>query len=170
MADKIFPKNITELLADIEREWTALMQVVNRLTPDQMTAPDSGGWSPKDNLAHLSAWMHFLMEYDLGHRPAHIVTGIDAETFNSLDEDRQNDLIFKHNRGRSTDDVLSELKNNYNETIKMLETMDFQNLMEPLQSDAVQQHLVMESVIGNTSEHFSEHRIIIERALNPRKP
>jgi len=170
MADKIFPKNIAELLADIEREWTALMQAVDRLTPDQMTTPDPGGWSPKDNLAHLSAWMNFMLKSYLGEMPLYLAMGIEEQKLKELDEDGENAVIFERNRKRSTDDVLNELRNTYRETIKTLKATDFQNLMKPLQSDAARQHLVMESVIGNTSEHFSEHRIIIERALNKRKP
>ncbi len=41
MADKL-PKNTSELLSEIEREWLELLKVVNKLTPKQMITPDSG--------------------------------------------------------------------------------------------------------------------------------
>ena len=61
MADKL-PESTADLLALIEAEWPALMKVVDKLSPTQMITPDSGGWSPKDNLAHLSAWMNYMRD------------------------------------------------------------------------------------------------------------
>ncbi len=37
--------------------------------------------------------------------------------------------------GVPADEVLDELKNTHDETVKKLKTMDFQNLMKPLKSD-----------------------------------
>jgi hypothetical protein len=59
------PQSTPELLSEIEREWKELWRVVGRLTTEQMVAPDAGGWSPKDNLAHLTEWMNVLMGYHL---------------------------------------------------------------------------------------------------------
>ena len=170
MADRIFPENLDELLTDIEREWNALMQVVNRLTPDQMTAPDSGGWSPKDNLAHLSTWMNYMCRADLGGEPSHIVIGIDEQKLKELDEDGENAVIFERNRKRTTDDVLNELRVTYSATIKTLKVTNFQNLMQPIKRNTPQPPLMIRLVLGNTSEHFAEHREYIERALNARNP
>ena len=169
MADRVVPQSLDELLAVIEREWNALMQVVNRLTPDQMTTPDPGGWSPKDNLAHLSAWMNFMLKSYLGEMPLYLAMGIEEQKLKELDEDGENAVIFERNRKRSTDDVLNELRNTYGETIKTLKATDFQNLMKPFKGDNPQQQPVIEGVLGNTSEHFAEHRSIIERVLNTRK-
>ena len=168
MADRILPKSLDELLTDIEREWQALMQVVDRLTPKQMTTPDTGGWSPKDNLAHLSAWMDFTLKSYLGGMPAHLALGIEEQKLKGMSEDEENAILFERNRGRSTDEVLDELKSTYLETVKTLNRMGFSSLMKPLKDDNPQQRPVIEWVIGNTSEHFAEHRIIIERVLNTR--
>jgi hypothetical protein len=65
MTEATLPKNTAELLDDIDREWTALMRVVDQLTPEQMIMPDAGGWSPKDNLAHLTEWMKILLGYHM---------------------------------------------------------------------------------------------------------
>jgi hypothetical protein len=164
MADRILPKNLDELLTMIEREWDALMQTVNRLTPDQMMTPDSGGWSPKDNLAHLSTWMNFMLKSQLGDMPAYLVLGIDEQKLKELDEDGENAIIFERNRKRATDDVLNELKGTYGETIQTLKAIDFQNLMKPVRRNTPQPPLVIALVLGNTSEHFAEHRINIEQA------
>ena len=59
-----YPKNTEELLQDIEAEWSALRKVVEKLSPEQMIRPDAGGWSPKDNLAHLAHWERFMLLLD----------------------------------------------------------------------------------------------------------
>ncbi|HEY9153067.1 MAG TPA: ClbS/DfsB family four-helix bundle protein, partial [Anaerolineales bacterium] len=163
-----YPKDKEEMMLAIDREWTALMRLVESLTAEEMTTPDSGGWSPKDNLAHLSVWMDFMVKHYLGHQPEHIVLNIDAKTFNGLDEDGQNAVIFERNRARSTDDVLTEFKSTYKEIVKTLNTVSFPNLMKPFNDDPSQPS-VLESVLGDTSEHFAEHRGYIERAVKANK-
>ena len=49
------PGSKAELMSAIKREWNALMDVVAKLeAANKIMIPDEGGWSPKDNLAHLS--------------------------------------------------------------------------------------------------------------------
>jgi hypothetical protein len=168
MSDHRYPKDKEEMMLAIDREWTALMQLVESLTSEEMTTPDSGGWSPKDNLAHLSVWMDFMLKHYLGRQPDYIVLNIDAKTFSGLDEDGENAIIFERNRARSTDDILSEIKSTYKETAKTLNSISFSNLMKPLNEDPSQPSM-LESVLGNTSEHFSEHRIYIERIVKGHK-
>ena len=50
------PDNKTELLDRIDREWNALEDVLSLLGHEQIEVPDAGGWSAKDNLAHLAEW------------------------------------------------------------------------------------------------------------------
>ena len=164
MADN-FPRNTSELLSEIDREWLELMKVVKKLTPAQMTTPDSGGWSPKDNLAHLAAWMHFMHESSLNKRPGHEVLEIDAATYAGLDEDGENAMIFERNRSRTTADVLSDLERSYAQVVETLKKMPFADLMKPLSEKNPAKRPVFASVLGNTSEHFLEHRKIIERNL-----
>jgi Protein of unknown function (DUF1706) len=168
MTDRILPKSLDELLTDIEREWQALMRIVNQLTPKQMTIPDPGGWSPKDNLAHLSAWMNFMLKSYLGGMPAYLALGIEEQKLKGMSEDEENAIIFERNRARPTDEVISELKSTYQKTVKTLNRMGFSNLMKPFKGDNPQHRPVIEGVLGNTSEHFAEHRVIIERILNTR--
>ena len=63
MTDNSLPTSKAELMSEIEREWSALMDVIEQLSPEQMLTPDEGGWSPKDNLAHLTTWMNILLGY-----------------------------------------------------------------------------------------------------------
>ncbi len=168
MSERWYPKDKEDLILAIDREWTALMRLIESLTPEEMTTPNSGGWSPKDNLAHLSVWMDFMLKHYLGHQPDYIVLNIDAKTFSGLDEDEENAIIFKRNRARPIDDIFSELKSTYQETVRTLNNISFSDLMKPFNHDPSQPS-VLESVLGNTSEHFAEHRIYIERMVKANK-
>ena len=169
MATRTLPANLDGLLGEIEVEWRALQEVVRRLSPTQMTAPDAGGWSPKDNLAHLSAWMNFLLKSYMEGRPAHVVLGIDEQKFKSLDEDGENAILFERSRARPVDEVLRELDSTYQATLQKLKQTDFSELMKPLREGDPQARLLIDAVLGNTSEHFREHRLTIARALKGRK-
>jgi hypothetical protein len=170
MTENTHPQSKEELMQDIEREWNLLLGVIARLSPEQMTAPDPGGWSPKDNLAHLSAWMNFMRRADLGNEAPHSAMGIEEQKFKELDEDGINAVIFERNRNRSTEDVVNEIKKTYNETIQTLNRMSYADLMKPLKPDDPLKRPILGWVTGNTSEHFAEHRSYIERAFNRKKP
>jgi hypothetical protein len=166
MADEILPKSKAELISLIEREWSALMDVVAQLPPEKMLTPDEGGWSPKDNLAHLTEWMNILVDYYLNHRPAHEVIGVDPEVTADWDLEVMNDVIFKRDRGQPVEQVLSELKSTYAKVLARLETMTFEDLMKSRDENDPDKGLIINSVIGNTNEHFAEHRETIEKVLS----
>ena len=165
MADKL-PQNTPELLSEIDREWLELQKVIKKLTEEQMTAPDPGGWSPKDNLAHLAAWMHFMHEAHLNKKPAHEVMGMDAATLAGFDEDGENAILFERSRKRTTAEVLAWLDSTYAKVVETLKKTPFADLMKPIRDNDPEKRPVILSVLGNTSEHFAEHRRTIERKLN----
>jgi hypothetical protein len=159
------PGNKSELMSAITREWELLMEVVSRLDETQMTSPDEGGWSPKDNLAHLAEWMNVLTGYHLDRRPAHEVLGVSEEVTKGWDMEVINPVLFERNRDRSTEDVLAWLKQVYAETVRKLESMSFDELLAPRHADDPQKRPLLLWVLGDTTEHFAEHRATIERML-----
>jgi hypothetical protein len=158
-------KDKAELLSEIEREWKALMDVVDQLTPEQMVTPDEGGWSPKDNLAHLTEWMTALMGYHMDGRPSHEVMDLSPADTEDWDFDIINARLFERNKNRPVEDVLAELKNKYAELIAKLEQMPFEDLLKPRWPDDPEKRPLVSWVLGDSSEHFAEHREVIERAL-----
>ncbi|MCC6569849.1 MAG: ClbS/DfsB family four-helix bundle protein, partial [Anaerolineales bacterium] len=120
MTDEQFiPGSTSELMNAIEREWKSLMEVVEKLQKaDTLTTPDEGGWSPKDNLAHLTEWMNILMGYHMDKRPAHEVMRVEPEVVRGWDMETINPVLFERNRNRSTADVLNELRRVYAELTK----------------------------------------------------
>jgi hypothetical protein len=165
MTEEWIPENKNELISVIRREWGLLMDVVARLDEKQMTTPDSGGWSPRDNLAHLSEWMNSLMGYHLDKRPPHEVMRIPQGAAKGWEMEIINPILFERNRDRSTEDVLSELRRVYDALLAKLDAMSFEELMAPRHADDPEKRPLLLWVIGDTSDHFAEHRAVIERML-----
>jgi len=165
MTEPWFPKDKAELMDAIAREWKLLMDVASGLSEPQMTAPDSGGWSPKDNLAHLAEWMKTLMGYHMEKRPAHEVMGLPPEVTKNWDMEEINPVLFERNRNRTAEDVLGELNRVHAELVAKLESMPFEELMKPRHANDPEKRPLLLWVLGDTTEHFLEHRETIERSL-----
>jgi hypothetical protein len=159
------PSSTTELLGEIEREWSVLIHVVDRLTPKQMITPDAGGWSPKDNLAHLAEWLKILMAYHMDKQPAHRVLAVAPEVTRDWDMDTINQVLFERNQFRPVGEILDELKQTYQEVITRLESISFDELMKPCHADDPEKLSLLALILGNTSGHFAEHRSTMEKSL-----
>ena len=165
MTDQWMPKNKPELISAIEREWELLMDVAEKLTDKQMTTPDEGGWSPKDNLAHLSEWMKALIGVHMDRRPSHEVLGVSEDVTRGWDMETINPVLFERNRNRSRQDVLDELKQVYGKLTAKLDPMTFEDLMKPRHADDPEKRPLLLWVLGDTTDHFAEHRETIEKAI-----
>ena len=165
MANNTLPKSKAELMSEIEHEWSALMDVVAQLSPEQMLMPDAGGWSPKDNLAHITECMNILLGYYFDHRPSHEVMGVAPEVTADWDIEVMNEVMFERDRDQPVEQVLDELKAMYARVHERLEATTFEDLMKPIfDVDSIKRPLI-KGVIGNTSEHFAEHRETIAKML-----
>ena len=159
------PGSKAELISAIRREWKQLMDVVQKLDEQKMTTPDEGGWSPKDNLAHLSEWMNSMMGYHIDKRPPHEVMRITEEQASGWDMEVINPVLFERNKDRSIENVLDELKQTYEKVLAKLDAMSYEELMAPRHADDPEKRPLLLWVIGDTSGHFAEHREVIERML-----
>jgi len=159
------PGSKAELISAIKREWKKLMDVVAKLDEQKMTTPDEGGWSPKDNLAHLSEWMNSMMGYHIDRRPPHEVMRMTEEQTRDWDMEVINPVLFERNKDRSIEDVLDELKQTYEKVLAKLDAMSFDDLMAPRHAQDPEKRPLLMWVIGDTSGHFAEHREVIERML-----
>ena len=159
------PGSKAELISAIKREWKLLMDVVAKLDEQKMTTPDEGGWSPKDNLAHLSEWMNSMMGYHIDKRPAHEVMRLTEEQTRDWDMEVINPVLFERNKDRSIEDVLNELKQTYEKVLAKLDGMSFEELMAPRHAQDPEKRPLLLWVIGDTSGHFVVHREVLERML-----
>lgn len=166
MTEQWVPGSKAELMTAIRREWKLLMDTVARLeAAGKITTPDEGGWSPKDNLAHLAEWMNALMGYHVDRRPAHEVMRIPEEAAQGWDMEVINPILFERNRDRSIEDIKAELNRVYETLLARLEAMSFDDLMKPRHDNDPEKRPLLLWVLGDTTEHFEEHRQTMERML-----
>ncbi len=166
MAEDTLPKTKAQLLTDIEREWNALFSVVKRLSPEQMLKPDEGGWSPKDNLIHLAEWMKALMGYHMDRRPSHEVMDLPQTVTRDWDFEVINKALFERNKNRAITDVMAEVESVYATLIRKLKATTFEDLLKPRHENDPKKRPLLAWVLGDTTEHFAEHREVIERGLS----
>jgi len=160
------PGSKHELMSVIEREWDRLMDVVSRLEKaGKLTTPDLGGWTPKDNLAHIADWMNAMMGHHMDQRPSHEVLGVSEDVVKGWDMEIINPVLFERNKDRSVDDVMAWLKEVYAQMLKKLDAMTFDELLAPRHIDDPEKRPLLMWVVGDTSDHFAEHRATIEKML-----
>ncbi len=164
-SDTSLPVNKTQLMSHIRDEWNALDQLISRLTADQLNQRGSGPWSIKDNLAHLASWEEFMVLHYLHKQPAYQAMQIEEDTFKQLDETNINKILFQRHRMRSPDEVLTFFRNTHQWVLDTLEKMPFSELMKPLDTNDPEARPVLLWVIGNTYDHYAEHRVNIEKIL-----
>jgi hypothetical protein len=164
--EQSLPANKAELMSAIEGEWNLLMQTVARLeAAGKLDTPDPGGWTPKDNLAHLSEWIKVLLGYHLDKRPAHEVMGLPLEITEAGDFEVMNALLVERNRKRSAQDVLAEFKRLYADLTARLAEMSFEEFLKPRYADGPDQGPLLNWVLADSSEHFAEHRETMQKLL-----
>jgi hypothetical protein len=159
------PGSKAELMSAIRHEWKLLMDVVEKLDEQKMTMPDQGGWSPKDNLVHLSEWMNSLMGYHIEKRPPEEVMRLTEEQTRDWDMEVINPVLFERNKDRSIEDIMDELKQTYEKLLAKLDAMSFEDLLKPRHPEDPEKRPLLMWVLGDTTEHFAEHREVIERML-----
>lgn len=159
------PQNKRELMQTIEHEWELLMKVADALTDEQMHKPDAGGWSPKDNLAHLTEWMNILLGHHMDKRPAHQVLRVPKAAAPEWQIETINPFLFERNKNRSRIAVLGNLKRMYNKLHARLKATSFSALLKPRHADDPKKRPLLLWVLGDTTDHFREHRLTIQRGL-----
>jgi hypothetical protein len=158
------PRTTDELLSEIDHEWKALWDVVGRLTPEQVTSPLEGGWSPKDHLAHLMEWTRVLIEFRMDGKAPHEVMRLPPEMIDRWDFDEMNAALYERDRGLTIQAVSDELKGAYEEATNRLRSMPFDLLIQSGEPEGGGPRL-LERVLGYTAEHFAEHRQTIQESL-----
>lgn len=156
----------SKMLADIQAEWLLFEQTLNRLSEEQMLAPGvTGHWSVKDDLAHIVFWEKVLLDrlngvltgQPLKYPP--IMTNDDLESVNNHS--------YLENRDRPLADVLLEFHRVYHELREAIEALEEAALNRPVPWDWAPDDLrVWHIIIANTSDHYQEHRLEIEKFHN----
>ena len=156
MENETYPTSTAELLERIQRGWDDLWTAIDGLTPAQMETPDAGGWSIKDNLAHLTAWERYMLLHYLQGRAAGEAMGLDEATAQSH-YDEINAAIYERSRSRTLVDVMASAQTSHNEVVEYLASLPFETLMRQKDADDPEKRPLLAWVAGNTYEHYEEH-------------
>jgi uncharacterized damage-inducible protein DinB len=167
-APSFLPRDMADLLERIQRDWDALNRAFATLTDEQLNAPGPEVWSIKDHLAHIAAWERFMLSCYLQGRPAHEAMQVDEATWKTLDENGVNAILYERSHGRPLSEVLADRDHAHAQVVAALDQTPFADLIKPFRPDDPQARPVMEWVIGNTCEHYREHRGYIETLLKQR--
>jgi len=159
------PQNKAELMARLQREWAAVEQAISGLTEAQMVAPGEEGWSVKDHLAHLTHWEQILVLSQLGDRPFVEAANVDDETARLPPEGGLNESMQQRDKDRPLAEVLADSRRSHQQVLDTLDGMDFAYLMRPRYPDDPDRGPLINWVIGNTYEHYREHREYIQTVI-----
>jgi hypothetical protein len=93
------------------------------------------------------------------------VLGVSEDAAKDWDMEVINPVLFERNRDRSRQEVLDELKVVYKQLFMKLDSMSFEDLIKPRHADDPEKRPLLLWVLGDTTEHFAEHRETIEKSL-----
>lgn len=111
--------------------------------------PDpTGRWTAKDHLAHLAWWRD---------RNARLMNGVrtGAELPPPVEEDAQNDVVYKAGRDRPADDILAEARASWDRLTEAVDACSEADLMRP--HPYAEDQALWESVPGNGHAHLAHH-------------
>lgn len=153
----------SEILAAIKLEWAALEQVLNRLNEAQLlTSGVTGPWSVKDILAHIVAWEKVMLD-----RMEGVLSGQPLKyppIRNNEDVDNFNHNAYLENREHPLSAVQLEFLTVYQGFLTVYEALEEAALTRPVPWDWASDDLrLWHIVIANTSDHYQEHRLEIEK-------
>jgi uncharacterized protein (TIGR03083 family) len=148
----------------IESEWEALQQALAGLDAEQMTQPGAGGWSVKDELAHLAAWARGLAAL-ARKQPRYPPMGLPAGAApHTAGIERMNEIIYANNRDLPLATVLEELHAAHEDALAAVSALSDEDLLRPYDSFQPQDNRpdghtpILWRIAGNTFGHYAEHR------------
>jgi hypothetical protein len=156
-----FQVTTTELVSRMQKGWEDFQAYLKTLTPEQMTTPaDAAGWTVKDHVIHLATWedgVYALLE----KQPRYEQMGVDKETWDGHDTDAINAVIQKQKHDMPLDEVLKKFEDVHKRLIEKVQSMSSKDLLRPYsyyQADSTAQKPVFGWIVGNTYEHYAEHK------------
>ena len=147
-----FSERKIHLLQLMQTEHDTLVTLLNSLSEEQILRPRiAGDWSVKDILAHLTWWeQETISEIVYG---IELDPGLQGEPW---DTGKANTLTVEAQRHTPLTDVLTAFHNSYQQINKVVEELS----EETLADEEFCTHLM-----DNTSNHYAEHRTMIETGL-----
>jgi uncharacterized protein (TIGR03083 family) len=164
------PTSKAELMTQLQASWDALQEAAASVDPTRMATPGPDGWSVKDQLAHVSAWERSLIALLTGESRAAAI-GMDEAAYAAADIDQMNAYIVSQAADATYPEVLAQAQATHNELIGILDRLSWEEINQPyrhFQPDCQEEfgnNPALDWVLGNTTEHYPEHREYLERTV-----
>lgn len=157
--------NKFELLAQITQANEELDTYLSGLSEEEMNEPGpDGGWSAKDTLAHITAWMTMAagwLESSLNGQPVQrYMPGYELVGDEEADEatmNRLNDHIYETHKGLSSDAILQAFDEASERLTAVVATMIEDDLFESGRLEWFPDHPVWLNIAGNSFLHIRDH-------------
>lgn len=159
----------SELLSAIEERWSRLQKLLSNLNAAEIERPLADGWTPKQHVAHLTAWERSLLA--LLRKPQRSqAMGLPVYLWDSADEEKINAFIAEEAAARPLETVGGESTATHGELVRLLESMTPDEFELPYSSyqpfdPEPNARPVIGWVRGNTWEHYEEHIGWLEQGL-----
>jgi hypothetical protein len=159
------PHDKASLLARIRAARAALEQALDRLDEAALTRPGPDGWSIKDHLFHIAAWLRKTTAV-LHGKPGHEAMQVPFALYNAGDEDGINALLQQHSEPLSLAEVLADFRASHATILAYIEGQPEARLSATYNPNDPDDHRrVIEAIAGNTYEHDEEHLGWIEARM-----
>jgi hypothetical protein len=154
--------NTTDVLQQIDDGWRRLTELVEGIAPATFVQLGKDGWSPKDHVAHVSAWEEFLLAI-LRHRDRHTSMGVSDVRDKETDE--INDAIFQARRHLAPDAVRTSLVETHRQVRAAIEALSDADLPRPrsdfqpadLDGGELGDETLLDEIGWNTWGHYEKH-------------
>lgn len=154
-----------EELRRFDETWLRLTELVGRIDARVFVEPAGDGWSPKDHVAHMTAWEEFLLAL-LEKRDRYSSMGAgDLRDMETTDE--INDAVFRSRRNLTAEDVLGAWARTHAKVRSAIDSLSEDDLLRP-RSDfepdgdegrdgEVGEETLLDEIGWNTWAHYEKH-------------
>lgn len=162
MGEQRLPATGKDLNKEMAKAAISLFGMIDQLTPAERTTPGAEGWSVKDHVAHLDAWLRGMVVL-LHHENRVDAMGVDMETYLSGDFDRMNEVIRALHADESWETVWERYMVTLDEFTAMIVEMDSADLQrtysyfQPDEPGEESGAPIVAKLAANSYLHIQEH-------------
>lgn len=162
------PTTKKQLLETIQVERKALEQLLDELSPDQMTRLGVvGTWSVKDVLAHLIEWEQMVLSwYSAGLQGREMA--IPAEGLNWAQLPQLNQRIYEKHCNRALAEVQKDFKASFKKILKTIQSLSDEDLFTRRRYTWTRNNTLGAYFISSTSSHYHWARAEVKKGLKAR--
>lgn len=159
-----------ELQSRMQQGWDEFTAYLATLSPAQLTGPtDAAGWTAKDHVAHIARWEEGILAALNGQNRREAM-GVSEADWESHDYDIINAGIRERDTDKSLDEVMALLRDVHGRLAARIDALtdaDLERRYDSYVPGTENDRPIVGYIIGNTYEHYDEHRPWIDAIVNP---